>query len=67
MTFAVPTGTVPLLALVGTPLALGEITGYEVTVAVTACPTAEDVKFGYATGKMLPVGIAYVGLTKVGI
>lgn len=53
---------VPLLAPVGMPLGLGVATTFATTVAVPRLV----VQLGYATGKLVAVGIVYVGLTNVG-
>jgi hypothetical protein len=67
VSFAVPT-TVPLPAPTGTPLTLGvgAGTGVATTCATTVAVPRFEVQFGYATGKLVAVGIVYVGLTKVG-
>ena len=63
--FAVPT-TVPLLAAFSTffTTGLGVATSFSTAVAVPKLKFV--VQLGYATGKLVAVGIAYVGLTKVG-
>jgi hypothetical protein len=53
-----------LLAPVGTPLTLG--LGVATTFPTTVAVPKFDVQFGYATGKLVAVGIVYVGLTNVG-
>ena len=63
--FAVPT-TVPLLGAFGTlfTTGLGVATTFSTAAAVPKFKFV--VQFGYATGKLVAVGIVYVGLTKVG-
>ena len=67
--FAVPT-TVPLLAACATlfTTGLGVATSFSTAAAVAvAVPKFKFVvQLGYATGKLVAVGIVYVGLTKVG-